>query len=154
MRLMSLAAAAVTAFSLGTVSALAQPPEQNTITFQAECETLGTIDVTVVARGAGAAFWVDGQLGVVTSFAGRLDATLEIAGQSIPIQFEFGGPPRGEGLQDRVDSCQTVEAFTDPFTVTRRDVRDLDLDPSLIGRRERSQERSPEQPSRCSPAKA
>ena len=133
MRRLSLAVAAVAALSLGTASALAQPPEENTITFQAECETLGTINVTVVAQSSGAAFWVEGQLGVVTSFAGSVEGTLEVAGQSIPIDFEFGGPPHGVGLQDRVDACETVEAFTDTFTVTRRDVRDFGLDPSLIG---------------------
>ena len=133
MRHLSFAAAAVAALTLGTVSALAQPPEGNTITFPAECDTLGTINVTVHARGAGAAFWVEGELGVVMSFAGRIEATLEVAGDSMPIQFEFGGPPRGEGLQDRVDSCETVEAFSDTFTITRRDVRDLGLDPALLG---------------------
>lgn len=133
MRRLSLAVAVVAAFGLGTASALAQPPEQNTITFQAECDTLGTINVTVHALSSGAAFWVEGQLGVVMSFAGSIEGTLEVAGQSIPIDFEFGGPPKGVGLQDRVDSCETVEAFTDMFTVTRRDIRDLGLDPSLIG---------------------
>jgi hypothetical protein len=132
MRRLSLVVAAVATLGL-VASAFAQPPEQMTITFEAECETLGTIEVTVHARGAGAAFWVDGELGVVTSFAGHIEGTLAVAGQSIPVEFEFGGPPHGVGLQDRVDECETVEAFTDTFPLTRRDVRFFDLDPSLIG---------------------
>jgi hypothetical protein len=128
-----IAAVAALAFAL---PATAAPDNQNTDTFEVNCEGIGDLTIVEVVQGQGdgAVFTVDGQVVVAKSITGSGETVFSFEGGPViafPDEFEEINP--GVGLQDRLVSCDFTITFEDEFVANKGFLRQLGLDQSLLG---------------------
>ena len=81
------------------------------------------------------AFGPDGQVFVPKHFSETSTFTIAIDGGPTigPIVDSFDTGAKGSGFTDRLIECTFTQTFSDEITLTRRDVRMLELDEEWIG---------------------
>jgi hypothetical protein len=113
--------------------AAAQPDNKNVVTFDVDCDGLGSFTVSSVG-GGNVVFGPNGETIVAKRVDATFDADLAISGgPTIPLSFSFMVGAQGQGFEDRLVECTFEQFITETLTIKNREIRQFGLDPALKG---------------------